>query len=97
MQRQQREHEHQLDVQPNAGKPLPEPEPHPEDGGEHYARHHDAEVQPALHDLEAFQAERIFRHGVIDEKARQLEKAGVPGHHEDDVERLDPEHLASGA
>ena len=29
---------------------------------------------------------------VIDEKPRQVEQAREPGDHEDDVQRLDPEH-----
>ena len=60
--------------------------------GPEAAGRHDAVKQLALHDLEALAAGVVVGHGVIDEQARQVEQAGEPGHHEDDVERLDDEH-----
>src|SRR5690606_22415369 len=71
-----------------------EPQPRPEPDGEHRARRHDAVVELALHHLEALDARRVARHRVVDEQARQVEQAGEPGHHEDDVEGFDPEHFA---
>ncbi len=47
--------------------------------------------QPTLHRREALVAGLIVRLEVIDEQARQVEKPGEPGHHEDDVESLEPE------
>src|SRR2546421_8127597 len=39
-----------------------------------------------------FRSRSILGHRVIDEQARQIEQPGEPGHHGDDVQRLDPEH-----
>ncbi len=41
---------------------------------------------------EALPARRVPGHGVIDEKVREVEQPGEPGHDEDDMKRLDPEH-----
>ena len=34
----------------------------------------------------------MIGHGVVDEKARQVEQSREPRHHEDKVKRFDPEH-----
>ena len=50
-----------------------------------------AAQQPALHDLEGFRLLGArLRLAVIDEQPRQIEHAGHPGDHRDDVERLEP-------
>jgi len=83
-----------LGVKPSAGDPIALPEPHAECDGEHGARRHDAEVELALHDLEALDADRVGGQRVVHEQPRQVEQPGEPAHHEHDVERLDPEHRA---
>ena len=82
-----------LGVQP-AGRRLEpaEPQPHPEHDGEHRAGRHDSPEQLALHQLEALERHAVLRLRVIDEQPRQIEQPGEPGHHEDEVQRLDPEH-----
>src|SRR5687768_14136577 len=69
-----------------------EPEPDAEHDGEYSARRHDSPEQLALHHLEALEGDAVLRLRVVDEKPRQIEQAGEPGHHEDEVQRLDPEH-----
>src|SRR5690606_2441052 len=49
-------------------------------------------VKLAFHDLEALDSWRIIGHGVVDEKPGKIKKPGEPGHHEDDVCRLNPQH-----
>lgn len=56
-------------------------------------RRHDAPEKFALHDLEAFQAGPVGRHRVIHEQARQVEQTREPGDDENNVKRLDPEHV----
>ncbi len=88
-QRDQRE----LRVQPAAGAAEPcQPQPQPEGEREDGARRHDAPEELALHELEALDGGPVARHRVVDEKPRQIEQAREPGHHEDDVQRLYPEH-----
>src|SRR5262245_7630416 len=73
-----------------------EPEPQAERDREDRARRHDAEEELALHYLEALAALAVCGLRVIDEQPREVEQAREPRHHEDDVQRLDPEHqLAS--
>src|SRR5205814_2974037 len=92
--REQRAERH-LDVQPARGAAEPaEPQPDPKDEGEHAARGHDAPIELALHELEALARGRVLGHGVVDEESRQVKQSREPGHHEDDVEGLDPEHQA---
>jgi len=86
--------EEKLRMQPAARKSPPLPQPDAEDHRQHRARRHDAPEQLALHQLEAFERQAILAHRVVDEQARQVKKAGEPGHHEYDVQRLDPEHRA---
>ena len=88
----------ELDVQPHL---IPEHHPavviqHPES---EYQREHrtwcrDAVKQFALHDLEAVYRRLVFAHRVIHEQPRQIEKAGEPGHHADEMPCLQP-HCSS--
>ena len=52
----------------------------------------DTPEQFAFHHDEAVAADRVLAHGVIDEEPRQIEQAGEPAHHGDDVEGLQPKH-----
>jgi len=81
----------ELRVQPGSGNAVA-PQPGAEDEGQHGPGGHDAPVELALHDFEALAARRVLGHRVIDEQARQVEQAGKPGDHEDDMQRLDPQH-----
>ena len=59
---------------------------------ENRAGSHDAKKQFALHDLEAIDGDLIGTHGMIDKQPGQIEQTGKPGHHEDNMQCLDPEH-----
>ncbi|MNV86716.1 hypothetical protein D3C71_1807690 [compost metagenome] len=89
----QQGHQGQLGVQPAAGGEQAGVEhQHPDaehQGGDHRGAH-DAAVQLALHDAEALAADGVFAHRVVDEQARQVEQAGEPADHADDMQRFDP-------
>ena len=48
-----------------------------------------------FHDAKTLAADLIVAHRVIDEQAGQIEQAGEPGHHENQVQGLEPEHNSS--
>ena len=60
--------------------------------GQYQAGGHDAVKQFALHDLEAIQTGLVDGHSVINKQTWQVKQAGEPGHHENDVQGLKPEH-----
>ena len=66
-------------------------QPGAEDQGGQHRRLHDAAVKLALHHAEAFVADRIVAHGVVDEQAGQVEQPGKPADHGDDVQGFQPE------
>src|SRR6185503_7352244 len=83
----------ELGVQPAARALKPaKPEPQPERQCQHAARRGDAPEELALHHLEALERNRVARLRVVNEKARQVEEARKPRHHEDEVQRLDEQH-----
>src|SRR6266567_1131337 len=82
----------ELRVQPSAGNAVSKPQPRAGNDRQHRARRHDAVVELALHHLEAFDTDWIASQRVIDEEPRQVEQSRIPRDHEDDVQRLDPEH-----
>ena len=84
--------EGELGVQPAAADAVAEPEPGAEDNCQYRARGHDAVEELALHDLEALAADAVVAHGVVHEQAREIEQPGEPGDHENNVQRLEPEH-----
>src|SRR5579871_3048133 len=56
-----------------------------------HGRVDDRPQQPALHDLEGLRLHRArLGHKVVHEQARQIEHAGHPGDHRNDVEGFDP-------
>ena len=55
-----------------------------------HRRPHDAAVQLAFHDAEAFLADGVFALSVVDEQARKVEQPGKPADDADDVEGFDP-------
>src|SRR3989344_328361 len=63
-------------------------QPDAEHQGSDHRRAHDAPVQLALHDTEAFLADGVFALSVIDEQARQVKQAGKPADHADDMKRF---------
>ncbi|MNV02355.1 hypothetical protein D3C71_925890 [compost metagenome] len=65
-------------------------EPAAEDQRGDHRRAHDAPVQLALHDAEAFLTDRVFTLCVVNEQARQVEQAGKPAHNADDVKSFEP-------
>src|SRR5262245_4979657 len=87
----------ELGVEPAAERALEpaEPEPDAEGDGEHRARRHDSPEKLALHHLEALDGNPVLAHRVVDEEPRQVEEARGPGHHENEVQRLYPEHWAT--
>src|SRR5882672_216024 len=89
----ERDH-HELGDQPRAREAVAH-QPAAEDDRQYRPGRHDASVELALHDLEAFPARGIVGHGVVDEQPRQVEQPGEPGDRENDVQRLDPEHVTS--
>src|SRR5882757_409023 len=52
---------------------------------------HDRKEAP-LHDSEALEADCISRNSVVDEQAWEIEESREPGHDENDMEGLEPEH-----
>jgi len=84
--------ERHLGVQPAAGNAEAQPQPRSEHDGQDGARSHDAEVELALHQLEALDADGVGGQAMVDEEARQVEESREPRNHEYDVQRLDDEH-----
>src|SRR6266852_434201 len=88
----QQDDDPELGVEPGTREAVAEPQPSAEGEGQQRARRHDAPVELALHDLEPLPARRVLGQGVVDEQTRQVEQPGEPSHHENDMQRLDPEH-----
>ena len=55
--------------------------------------HHDQ--QSPLHDFKGGEDSGILRHGVVDKQPGQIKQPGEPGDDEDDMERLQPQHVQS--
>ncbi|MNH35003.1 hypothetical protein D3C79_956500 [compost metagenome] len=66
-------------------------EPAAEDQRGDHRRAHDAPVQLALHDAEAFLADRVFTLCVINEQSWQVKQAGKPAYDADDMKRFEPQ------
>jgi len=63
----QSKHQGEFGMQPTSGKAVSQPQPYAEHNCQYRAGGHDAIIQLAFHDLEAFLAGLVFAHGVIDE------------------------------
>ncbi|MDT4871341.1 hypothetical protein FQZ97_1064640 [compost metagenome] len=89
----QQDHQGQLGVHPALGQPggIEDEHPDAEDQGGEHRRQHDAAVELALHHAEAFAAGLVLAHRVVDEESRQVEQAGEPADHGDDVHGFEPE------
>ncbi|MNC39139.1 hypothetical protein D3C75_877820 [compost metagenome] len=88
----QQDDQGELGMQPPLAQPAGGEVQHPgakHVGGDH-RRVHDAAVQLALHGHEAFLADAVLALGVVDEQPRQVEQAGEPADHADDMQRFDP-------
>ena len=90
-----RSDQNKLGVQPAAAaaQPVSKPQPQAAPHGEKPTGRGNTVVQFSFHYLEASLASCvIIGHGVVDEKAWQVEQSREPRHHEDKVKRFDPEH-----
>lgn len=84
--------ENKFQVEPHPGKAITEPEPGPEEKGEEPPWSGNAIEELSFHRFKPTVALLIMGHGVVDEKTGEIEEASKPGHHENDVQGLNPEH-----
>src|SRR5579871_133669 len=86
------QHQDELGVKPRRQVPAAEPDQQqPEQPGRDHRRVDDGLQQPPFHHLEGLGLRRaLWRLAVIDEQPRQIEHAGHPRNHRDDVRGLDP-------
>ena len=84
----------ELGVQPASGESVTQIQPETEGESQYRTGRHDAAIELALHDLEAFAALLVTGHGVVDEQARQIEHGRHPGDDGSDRATQQPESRA---